>query len=282
MSPMPPQTQPAAQPAAGPSAQAVGPESPAGADAGHPRPDGRAAPAHTLPTAAVVERYELDPGTGLSTAEVDRRLTAHGPNALAEHKPRPAVLRFLDQLRSVLILVLIGAAVLAGVVGEIKDTVVIAVVLLLNASIGFFQEQRAERSLDALRKMLAPTSRVRRDGQDRVVDARDLVPGDLVLLEAGDLVAADGRVVLAASVEVDESTLTGESQPVVKSEAAVDDVPLADRSCMLHMNTALTRGRAEMVVTATGMDTEVGQIAELLAQGKHPGTPLQVQLDTLG
>ncbi len=239
-------------------------------------------PPYASPAVEVLERLGLDPATGLSTTEAQDRLSTYGPNALAEHKPRPAVLRFVDQLRSVLILVLIAAAVLAGIVGEIKDTVVIAIVLLLNASIGFFQEQRAEKSLEALRRMLAPTTRVRRDHQERVVDAKDLVPGDLVLLEAGDRVPADGRLVLAASVEVDESTLTGESQPVVKTETAVGDVPLAERTCMLHMNTALTRGRAEMVVTATGMDTEVGQIAGLLADGKEPRTPLQEQLDTLG
>lgn len=244
--------------------------------------------AHTTPHAASAEEVaaslEVDPAQGLSSEEAQTRLDRFGPNQLAEPVRRPVLLRFLDQFRSVLILVLIGAAVLAGLVGEIKDTIVIAVVLLINASIGFFQEQRAEKSLEALRNMLSPSARLRRDGRTLVVDAGDLVPGDVVLLEAGDRVPADARLVLASSVEVDESALTGESQPVPKrsDSTAEPDAPLADRDGMVHMNTALTRGRAEAVVTATGMETSVGAIAEMLASGEEPQTPLQRQLDTLG
>lgn len=243
---------------------------------------------NTTPHAAspeeVAAALEVDPTRGLSSQEARTRLERVGPNQLAEPVRRPVLLRFLDQFRSVLILVLIGAAVLAGLVGEVKDTIVIAVVLVINASIGFFQEQRAEKSLEALRNMLSPTARIRRDGRTLVVDAGDLVPGDVVLLEAGDRVPADARLVLASSVEVDESALTGESQPVAKrSEATAEhDAPLADREGMVHMNTALTRGRAEAVVTATGMETSVGAIAEMLASGEEPQTPLQRQLDTLG
>ena len=239
---------------------------------------------HSLSPERVADRLGVDPGRGLETEEIPTRREQSGPNELAERRPRPAVLRFLDQFRSFLILVLMFAALLAGLVGELKDTVVIALVLLVNAAIGFLQERRAEKSLEALREMLVATARVRRSGEVVVVDAADLVPGDVVLLEAGDRVPADGRLTFAAGVEVDESALTGESLPVVKSEAAVADpeCALAERTSMVHMNTALTRGRAEVVVTETGMDTAVGAIAEMLASGDEPPTPLQVQLDTLG
>ncbi|WP_249523751.1 cation-translocating P-type ATPase [Modestobacter marinus] len=242
---------------------------------------------HLLAADAVAATLAVDPARGLPAAEVDRRRDEHGENRLAEQPRRPALLRFLDQFRSLLILLLLGAALLAGAIGDLKDTVVILVVLLVNATIGFVQENKAERSLEALRDMLVPTARVRRDGAARVVDAAELVPGDVVLLEAGDRVPADGRLVVANSVEVDESALTGESQPVPKDTARVDAgpgerVPLGDRSNMVYMNTSLTRGRAEVVVTSTGMRTEVGAIAELLRSGTDPQTPLQVQLDSLG
>ncbi len=242
----------------------------------------RAPHAQSAPEVAV--GLEVDPGYGLTEAQARTRLELIGPNQLAEVPRRPALLRFLDQFRSVLILVLIGAAVLAGLVGEIKDVVVIAVVLVINASIGFFQEQRAEKSLEALRNMLTPTARVRREGGVRVIDAGGLVPGDIVLLEAGDRVPADARLVIASSVKVDESSLTGESQPVGKRAEAIaaEDEPLAERVGMIHMNTALTRGRAEGIVTSTGMQTSVGAIADMLATGEEPQTPLQRQLDSLG
>lgn len=239
------------------------------------------------PGSAVAEALGVDPERGLAREEVVRRLADTGENRLAEQPRRPAVLRFLDQFRSLLILILLGAALLAGLVGDLKDTIVILVVLLINATIGFVQENKAERSLEALRDMLVPTARVRRDGEAGVVDAAELVPGDVVLLEAGDRVPADGRLLVAESVEVDESALTGESQPVVKettpvAAAPADRVPLADRTGMAYMNTTLTRGRAELLVTATGMRTEVGAIAEMLRSGEEPETPLQVQLDSVG
>ena len=243
--------------------------------------------AHLRSAMDVIRDLDLQPATGLDNAEVGRRQQTYGPNRLAERSRRPTWLRFLDQFRSLLIGILFGAALLAGAVGDVKDTVVITVVLLINATVGFVQERRAERSLEALRDMLVPTARVRRGGQDRIEDAAGLVPGDLVLLEAGDRLPADGRLLVAESVEVDESALTGESQPVSKDTAAVyagsgERVPLAERTCMAYMNTSLTRGRAELVVTATGMRTEVGAIAGLLQGGEQPKTPLQVQLDAVG
>ncbi|MGW7409972.1 cation-translocating P-type ATPase [Streptomyces sp. NPDC054833] len=243
--------------------------------------------AHRLEPAQVAARLGVDPHKGLSAREAAERAEAQGPNRLAEPARRPEWLKLLDQFRNWLIGMLLLAAVVAGAIGDIKDAVVITVVLQINAVLGYLQERRAERSLEALRRMLVPTARVRRDGGEQVVEAADLVPGDVVLLEAGERVPADGRLTVAESVEVAEAALTGESQPVAKNAEAVDPtgaapVPIADRTCALFMNTALTRGRAEMIVTATGMRTELGAIAEALRTGAEPPSPLQLQLDSLG
>ncbi|CAL9282968.1 cation-translocating P-type ATPase [Streptomyces sp. SudanB52_2052] len=243
--------------------------------------------AYRRDAAEVADLLSVDPAAGLSTADAEQRQATWGANELAEPARRPQWLRLLDQFRSWLIGILLVAAVVAGIIGEIKDALVITVVLLINATIGYLQERRAERSLEALRQMLVPTARVRRDGQVRMVPARDLTPGDVVLLEAGDRIPADGRLVVAASVEAAESALTGESHPVAKTTAPAaadgdEPVPVAERTGMLFMNTVLTRGRAEMIVTATGMRTEVGAIAEALRTGSEPPSPLQVQMDSLG
>ncbi|MCI3278237.1 cation-translocating P-type ATPase [Streptomyces cylindrosporus] len=240
-----------------------------------------------LTPARAADRLGVDPGRGPSARQVAERTAAHGPNRLAEPARRPEWLKFLDQFRNWLIGILLIAAVVAGAIGDVRDAVVITVVLQINAVLGYLQERRAERSLEALRRMLVPTARVRRDGTEQVVEADTLVPGDVVLLEAGDRVPADGRLLVAESVEVAEAALTGESQPVAKSAAALEPagtapVPLAERTGMLFMNTALTRGRAEMIVTATGMHTELGAIAEALRTGAEPPSPLQIQLDSLG
>ena len=241
---------------------------------------------YQLPVHDVAAALGVDTSLGLTDEEIRARQEVYGPNQLAEATRRSALLRFADQFRSVLILVLIAAAVLAGVVGDVKDTIVITVVLLINATIGFVMENRAERSLDALRQMLSPTARARRGGRPAEIDAGDLVPGDVVLLEAGDRLPADGRLLIAESVEIDESALTGESQPVAKTTAVVGEdgveVPLAERTCMAYMNTTLTRGRAEMVVTATGMATAVGSIAGMLARSTEPESPLQIQINSVG
>ncbi|WP_405541284.1 HAD-IC family P-type ATPase [Streptomyces phaeochromogenes] len=245
------------------------------------------ADAHLRDATEVADLLGVVRATGLSTADAEQRADAWGANELAEPARRPQWLRLLDQFRSWLIGILLAAAVVAGIIGEIKDAVVIAAVLVINATIGYLQERRAEHSLEALRQMLVPTARVRRDGRVSVIPAGILVPGDVVLLEAGDRVPADGRLVVAESVEAAEAALTGESQPVAKTTAPTaadgdEPVPVAERTGMLFMNTALTRGRAEMIVTATGMGTEVGAIAEALRTGAEPPSPLQIQMDSLG
>jgi P-type Ca2+ transporter type 2C len=238
---------------------------------------------HSLANRQVASELRSDPARGLDEAEVAVRLAERGPNRLAEKPPLPAWRKFLDQFRNFLVIVLIGAAVLAGTVGHLKDAIVIAIVVLLNATLGFVQEHRAETALAALKNMLAPVARVRRGGLSAVVPAEQLVPGDLLLLEAGDRIPADARVLSAHAAEVAEAALTGESHPVGKSAAAVPALSaLADRRSMVYMNTVVTRGRIEAMVCATGMRTEMGKLAGLLAQTAESTTPLKIQLDALG
>ena len=238
---------------------------------------------HAMPAETVVAELGSGLHQGLSAAEAAMRLGRYGPNRLAEKPPRPAWLKFLDQFKSLLVLILLAAAVLAGIVGDVKDAVVIFSVVLLNATLGFIQEHRAENALAALKNMLAPSARVRRDGSVRLVDAGDLVPGDIMLLEAGDRVPADARVLRAHSAEVAEAALTGESQPVAKTPETVEEKSdLAERCGMVFMNTVVTRGRIEAVVVGTGMATEMGRLAGMLAAAAESATPLQVQLDALG
>ncbi|KAB2910534.1 MAG: HAD-IC family P-type ATPase, partial [Dechloromonas sp.] len=238
---------------------------------------------HALPAARCVDQLAVDPVAGLKREEVLCRLAGHGANRLAEKPPRPAWQKFLDQFKSLLVLILIAAAVLAGAIGDLKDAIVIGIVVLLNATLGFFQEHRAEAALAALKNMLAPSARVRRDGVIQQIDAADLVPGDILLLEAGDRIPADARVLSAHGAEVAEAALTGESQAVAKlPEAVPESAVLAERNNMLFMNTVVTRGRLEAVVTATGMHSEMGRLACLLAETAEGATPLQVQLDGLG
>jgi P-type Ca2+ transporter type 2C len=247
-------------------------------------PNDSGAALHALALDALAARLGLGPDEGLSAEQVAERKTKYGLNQLPDAPPRSAWRVFLAQFKSILILILIGAAALAALIGNTKDALVILAVVLINATVGFYQEWRAEQSLAALKGMLPVRARVRREGQKIEVAAEELVPGDVVLLEAGDPVPADGRLLLAAGLEVDESALTGESLPVSKQPGVLQapDVPLAERSNMLYMNTLLTRGRAEMIVTATGAQTEMGQLSQELAATPELPTPLQVQLDQLG
>ncbi len=238
---------------------------------------------HAQSALECLDQLGSDARGGLDAAQVAAGLARHGANRLAEKAPRPAWKKFLDQFRSLLVLILIGAAVLAGAIGDLKDAIVIGVVVLINATLGFFQEHRAEAALAALKNMLAPTARVRRDGEVQQIEAAALVPGDILLLEAGDRIPADARVLSAHSAEVAEAALTGESHAVAKlADTVAESAVLAERHNMVFMNTVVTRGRLEAVVTATGMATEMGRLAGLLAETAEGETPLQVQLDGLG
>lgn len=226
----------------------------------------------------------VDPSRGLSADEARSRLASHGPNRLTGGAKEPAWRAFLRQYQDFMQLILLGAALVNQVVTQdTGTTIVLAGLTVFNAVIGLRQEAKAEESVAALAKMMKTIARVRRDGQAVEIDAEELVPGDVVLVEAGNRVPADGRVVLAATLEIEEAALTGESLPVGKSTDPVpgDDVPLGDRTCMAYMNTSVTRGRGEMVVTATGMGTEIGHIADMLSNTETSKTPLQKQLDSL-
>jgi P-type Ca2+ transporter type 2C len=241
-------------------------------------------PWHAASASEAAQRLDVDVREGLSAGEAARRLERDGPNRLAEARREPRWRAFLRQFQDLLILILLVAAVVSLVVTREWETpVVIGVVVLLNATIGFVQESKAEASLEALKKMLVTTATVRRDGRMVNLDAAELVVGDVVALQAGDRVPADGRLVTATGLEVQESSLTGEAQPVGKTATAhVDlDAPLGDRSTVVFMNTTVTRGHAELVATATGMDTEIGRIADMLHKAQPGPTPLQRQIAAL-
>ena len=239
---------------------------------------------HTLEITSAAQQLEASLSSGLAHQEAQSRLASAGLNRLAGAPSRSPWLLFFSQFKSVLILVLFAAAGLAAVIGNLKDAGVILAVVVINAIVGFYQEYRAEQSLAALRKMLPLRAHVRRDGKKVNIDAETLVTGDVVLLEAGDRVPADGRLALAVHLDIDESTLTGESQPASKQASALpgNDLPLGDRLNMAFMNTMVTRGRAELLVTATGMQTEMGQLSKQLALAPEIPSPLQEQLDQLG
>jgi Ca2+-transporting ATPase len=220
---------------------------------------------------------------GLSGVEVRRRLEVYGPNVLPEKGRANPVLLWLRQFTNAMVVVLLGAALVSALLGEILDAAAILVIVLLNAFLGFVQEFRAERSLRALKELASPTAVVLRDGRINRVSASQLVPGDLLILEAGDKVAADARLLQASSLEVDESLLTGESHPVTKRVGALEgDPPLSERSNMVFQGTTVTRGRGLAVVVATGKHSEMGRLAGLLREAEAGETPLQRRMASLG
>jgi len=236
---------------------------------------------HALPADEVLRVLDTD-GHGLSSGEAARRLARFGANELEQERPTPAWIILLGQLRGPLIAILIAAALVTLALGEFIDAAVIAAALTLNTVIGFTQERRAEEAVRALRRLASPSARVVRDGRDQVIPSRELVPGDIVLLESGVRVPADLRVLAATALAVDESLLTGESVPVQKSTAPVlPETPLADRTCMAYAGTIVTSGRGRGVVVATGRATEVGSIAEAMREAAKLETPLHERLRSL-
>ncbi len=239
---------------------------------------------HTLNADDVAKQLDVQIEFGLSAEQVRKRKERYGLNRLPEIPPRSAWLVFFLQFKSIIILILIGAVLLSIFIGNLKDALVIFSVVVINAYVGFYQEFRAEQSLAALKGMLPVKTCVRREGKKVEIMAEDLVCGDIVLLEAGNHVPADGRLFVAAGLEVNESALTGESQPVGKQvePLATAEVTLAERTNMVYMNTLLSRGRAEIIVTATGVRTEMGRLSQELSSTNESPTPLQIQLDQLG
>ncbi len=217
---------------------------------------------------------------GLTSKAAQENLAQVGPNALVEGKKKSVVEVFLEQFKDLMVIILIVAAVISAFTGNLESTAVIIVVLILNAILGTVQHVKAEKSLEALKSLSAPAAKVLRDGKKQEIAAKDVVPGDILLLEAGDLVTADGRILDNFSLQVNESSLTGESTNIDKLDTTFEkEVPLADRVNMVYSSSLVTYGRANVLVTATGMDTEIGKIATLMNETKERRTPLQVSLD---
>ncbi|RME60355.1 MAG: ATPase, partial [Caldilineae bacterium] len=247
-----------------------------------------------LPPEEVLHLLDVDRETGLSDDEAARRLVQFGPNELQQAPRIHPWQILLQQFTEPLVLVLVAAAAVSGFLWLLEDapsreplpydSLVILAIVLLNGFLGFFQEYRAEQAVEALQKMAAPLSVVRRNGQPRSVEAKNLVPGDILLLESGVRVPADGRLIYTANLEVEEAALTGESVPVRKGTGPLSDpdAPLGDRRNMIYMGSTVTYGRGEAVVTATGMTTEMGAIAELIQSVEEEETPLQRELGRVG
>jgi Ca2+-transporting ATPase len=238
---------------------------------------------HELPVVDVLRALETR-DSGLSPSEAQRRLKLHGENVIATHRPDSAFVIFLRQFKDFMILLLVAAAVVSGAIGDWSDTLVIAAVLVLNAVIGLIQEYRAERAMAALRDMAAPHATVVRDGKTSTIAASHLVPGDIVLLEAGAIAPADLRVMKSFSLNVEEAALTGESAHIRKTTDPLpaSALPLGDRRNMVYMGTTIVYGRGSGIVTATGLLTEFGKIASMLAGTPQTRTPLQKRLEQFG
>ena len=229
---------------------------------------------------------ETDILEGLSSQQVQERLTKNGFNELKEKKKESLLIKFLLQFKETLTIILLVAALVSYLVDphEWVESVIILVVVLLNAVLGVFQENKAEKSLEALKKMSAPSSKVIRDGEAKIIDSKELVVGDILLLEAGDKVGSDARIIESYNLQIDESALTGESLPVNKNSGVFEnnDVSLGDRKNMAYQSCNVTYGRGKAIVVATGMDNEVGKIADMLMNEKQESTPLQQKLDEIG
>lgn len=230
----------------------------------------------------VLKMLETDEN-GLTQNQAKENQKKYGKNELAEGKKKNPFILFLEQYKDFLVIILIIAAIISGVLGDIESAIVIFVVITINAILGTVQHIKAEQSLDSLKEMSAPTAKVIRDGEIKVVEGKDVTVGDIVVIEAGDYVCSDGRIIENASLKVDESAMTGESEPVEKQETVLDgEKPLGDRVNMLYSGSFATYGRAKMVVTSVGMETEIGKIASLLKSTQEKKTPLQESLDNFG
>ena len=229
--------------------------------------------------AKVLEELKTGSG-GLSSQQAKDNLTKYDKNALIEGKKKTTLQVFLEQFKDLMVIILIIAAVISAFTGELESTLVIIAVLILNAILGTVQHIKAEKSLESLKSLSSPSAKVLRDGKKIEIDSKDVVPGDIMLLEAGDMVTADGRILENFSLQVNESSLTGESTNIDKADVEFDhEMPLGDRINMVYSSSLVTYGRANVVVTATGMNTEIGKIASLMNETKERRTPLQISLD---
>lgn len=247
--------------------------------------------AHNADAMDVVQSLHSDLTTGLTERQIQEKRKQHGENKLREKKRKTNFQRFVEQFKDVMILILIAAAIISFVIacveGEPKEffePILILLIVVLNAVKGVMQESKAEKALDALKSLSAPHARVIREGKERVIDAVELVPGDIIHLEAGDFIPADARLIRSVSLKSEESALTGESVPSEKDANAIveENAPLGDRNNMVFSGCSVTYGTAAAVVTATGMNTEMGKIANLLDNEEEGQTPLQKKLAQLG
>jgi len=239
---------------------------------------------HTSETGVVLDRLHVDPEQGLSAHEVEQRLREHGPNELIESGLTSPWRILWEQVTAIMVVVLIIAAVISALLGDYVDAIVILAIVVLNALLGFVQEYRAERAMAALKRMAAPVVKVRRDGQVHQVPGREIVPGDILLLQAGDAVSGDARMLESINLRIEEASLTGESIPVEKHSQTLSDahIPIGDRRNMLHMGTTAIYGRGSAVVVETGMATQLGRIAKLIQTVGSGPTPLQKRMAQLG
>ena len=239
---------------------------------------------HVLDIDAVAQELQVNPSEGLSEDEAARRLETYGPNELTDTGVKNPLLILWEQLTDPMVMILIGAAVVSLFLGELKSVVAIMAIVVLNALLGVSQEYRAEQAMAALKKMAAPSVRVRRSGNEKDIASDAIVPGDIVLVEAGSIVPADGRVLSSKNLSVQEASLTGESLSVEKHISRIDNplIPIGDRMNMIYMGTAVTYGRGEAVITSTAMGTELGRIAELIQNVESEQTPLQRRMAEVG
>lgn len=239
---------------------------------------------HAVPLSSLVDQFGVDASTGLSSAQVEIRRKQVGWNELVSAAPPPAWKKLLAQFQNVVIWILLAAAVISGITADWTDAAAIIAIVLLNALLGYFQEERAEQALLGLKKLVVPTAKVLRDGELISLPARELLPGDIIQLEAGDHIPADARLLQSAILKIEEGVLTGESVPVEKDAqlALPPETPLADRSNMIYMGCMVVAGGARAIVVATGMQTEVGRIAGLLESYERKPTPLQRELEAAG
>ncbi len=239
---------------------------------------------HSATIPSLAQELQTDPATGLTDMEAAARLSKYGPNELHERGGTSPIKLLIAQFTNTMVLILIAAAVISGLLGKVTETAAIAAIVVLFALLGFFQEYRAERAMAALKRLAVPLVRVRRNGQLHELSAKELVPGDVVLLEAGNAVSADMRLVESINLRIQEAALTGESEPVEKHAEVLptEEIPLGDRRNMAYLGTVVTYGRGTAVVTGTGMNTELGKIAMLLQSVAAGETPLQQRLGKVG
>jgi Ca2+-transporting ATPase len=239
---------------------------------------------HALTVGDVERILKVNANEGLSVDEAKHRLDEFGPNELIEEAKITPFQILFGQFKSILVLVLLGAALISGfILEEVADMILIMIILIGNAILGFVQEYRAEKAVDALKKMIAPTARVRRGGKELLIPSKNVVPGETLVLEEGDRITADARVIKVVSLNTDEAPLTGESKPVAKRiEPLMEEIQMADRTNMVYMGTHVAYGRGEALAISTGMNTEFGKIAKLVQEVQEATPPLKQKMEQLG